>query len=158
MKKVALLLLLASFTITAQQSATDSAFVPNPEKIYRTVETDTRPDLYGGMYTFSKYIGQHLTLPEIRNRKITVFVGFVVENDGQLTDVKFIHLSAEKLYDIASDSSNADLSFIEAPVYESLKQQSVQIISDFKGKWIPATISGIPVRCQYNYPIMINLE
>ena len=146
------------FNLIAQESDIDTLRFNATDTIYRTTETDTRPDVVGGMYNLSMFISKNIKLPDVHNRKITVFVGFVVEPDSTLSDIRFIHLTSEKLYKKESDTISQDLDLAEEALYADLKQSAVDIVAAFDGKWIPATIQGRPVRCQYNYPIVINIE
>lgn len=141
----------------AQESAADISVISG-EPVYRTTEVDSRPEIVDGMYTLPMFISKKLTLPEIHDRKVTIFIGFVVEKDSSLSDIKFIHLSAERLYSAVNDSVYVDLNFTESAVYEGLKEQAIAAVTEFDGKWIPAKKDGLPVRCQFNYPIVINIE
>ncbi|HEX8563436.1 MAG TPA: hypothetical protein VF676_10700 [Flavobacterium sp.] len=155
MKKIALLLLLGTAAISAQQTAFES---PQTQNIYRSADTDTKPELADGMYTLSMFISKNLKLPETHNRKLMLFIGFVVEPDSTISDIRFIHLSAEKLYEKESDSAEDSYDLAADPAFEKLGEQAVRVVKQFKGRWIPATKDGLPVRCQYNFPIIINIE
>lgn len=155
MRKIAMFFLLGSFALHAQQSADSAGF--DASHVFRTIEVESRPELEGGMYKLSMYISENVLLPQVRNRKISLFVSFIIEQDGTLSDVNFIHLDIRKLYD-ESDATFVDLNTTEMPIYDELKSAALQAISKFPGTWIPAKRNGIAVRCRINYPIIINIE
>ncbi len=156
MKKIAFLVFFGILTVNAQPTA-DSISEFDSAHVFRTVETQIRPELEGGMYKLSMYISQNVQLPEVHNRKISLFVSFIVEIDGTLSDVNFIHLDIRKLYDQA-DETFIDLNTTEMPIYDELKSAALNAITNFNGKWIPAQRDGVAVRCRFNYPIIINIE
>lgn len=158
MKKLICLYLFFGLSVAAQNNEVDSLQQYDDQKIYRTTETDTRPEVVGGMYNLSMFISKNITLPDVHDRKITIFVGFVVEPDSTLSDLRFIHLTAEKLYKVNNEDASPDLDLAEEALYDDLRKNAINIVAAFDGKWIPATIQGRPVRCQYNYPIVINIE
>ena len=158
MKKAAFLLLWCGFSVNAQVTVLDTINHSDNSIIYRTAETDTRPELVDGMYTLSMFISKNIELPDVNNRRITIFVGFIVETDSTISDIKYIYLDAQKLHASPADSVVVDLTIAEADLYEELKTQSVDAIAAFTGKWIPATKDGLPVRCRFNFPIIIQIE
>lgn len=157
MKKLVVPLLFFAASAIGQTTA-DTIRTIEPNKIYRTAETDSKPEPVAGMYTLSMYISKNLKLPEVHNKKLMLFVGFVVETDSTLSDIKFIHLTVDDLYGTADENATDYSAFADSPLFDEIKAESVKVLSDFAGKWIPATKDNLPVRCQYNYPIIINIE
>ena len=60
-------------------------------KIYNSLEIDTRPEYPGGISEFYKFLGSNFKVPSDKNFKGgKVLVFFVIEKDGTLTDVKIL--------------------------------------------------------------------
>ncbi len=81
-------LLLGSHEITAQviEVKPTEQTAPNENEIYSAVEV--RPDFPGGIQKFYEFIGQNYIVPNVKDLKGRVFVQFVIEKDGSLTDTK----------------------------------------------------------------------
>lgn len=158
MKKIIAFLLLANIGMSAQ-TASNPAIAADNAKLYRTPEVDSKPELKDGMYTLSLFISQHFTMPEVQNKKLKLFVGFVVETDGTISDIKFIHLSVKDLIENPNLAPLTDEEKKhETAQLDNMKTEAVRVLSLFKNKWNPAVKDGKPVRCQYNYPINFNIE
>lgn len=105
------------------------------EQIFDIVETQPTPE--GGMQTFYAYVAKNLTYPakaarlDISGR---VFVQFVVEKDGTLTDVKVIK-----------------------SLYEDCDQEAIRVIENAP-KWNPGKQRGMPVRVYQRLPITFVLR
>jgi hypothetical protein len=116
------------------------AALPNPnqenkDKIYDTKAVDVKPEFPGGMKFFFLYVEKKLKISdELKNKKIKgkVYVTFVVEKSGELTDIKVIR-------DIGYGT-----------------KEEVEKILKSSPKWKPATLDGKPVRCHYSLPIPID--
>ncbi|RZJ30279.1 MAG: hypothetical protein EOO48_05345 [Flavobacterium sp.] len=129
------------------------------EKIYRTTEVDSKPDLKEGMYTLMMFVSDNFKYPEIKNKKVIVFTSFIIEPDGKMTDKKAFYVSAKDL--ISSDVvkiQTEEEKAADAKAFESMKTEAARVLAMFDKTWIPATVGGKPVRCLYNYPINFNIE
>ncbi|MFT3795987.1 hypothetical protein [Flavobacterium sp.] len=172
MSKPILLLLLCCFAVTL---SAQNYTVENPtgkagdkpavekadlnEKIYRTTDVDSKPQLKDGMLALSTFIGYHFKFPDLKNKKVKIFASFVVEPDGSMSDVRTFHISVKDLV----ENTNVKIATEEEKAYEAkqtdaLKAETVRVLSAFNEKWIPAVENGKPVRCLYNYPINFNIE
>ncbi|MBD3582979.1 energy transducer TonB [Flavobacterium selenitireducens] len=154
-----LLFLLLSAPVIAQTSVEAGIGLPLPDdaKIYRTPEVDVRPELKNGMYTLALFTSQNLRMPDVRNKKVKIFVGFVVEIDGSISDVKFIYMSAKDIDEAKAKTVSEDQKKYELAQLETMKVESVRVLSQFKETWKPALKDGKPVRCLFNYPINFSL-
>jgi len=79
----------------------------------------------------------HINYPkEAALKRVTgrVYVQFIIETDGSLTDVKAVR-----------DPGNG------------LGNEAVRVIKN-SPKWIPASYKGKPVRMQYTVPVSFNLD
>lgn len=67
-----------------------SQVVEEDNTIYNTAGIEVKPDFPGGLDKFYKFIGKNFQVPEEEGLKGKIFVTFVVEKDGSLTDIKVI--------------------------------------------------------------------
>ncbi len=129
------------------------------DKVYRTPEVDSKPEIKDGMYTLPLFVSENFKLPDVHNKKLKLFVGFIVETDGSISNVRFIHLSVSDLIEanVPKEISEQQREF-ETAELDKMKDEAIRVISAFKKPWIPAVKNAKAVRCQYNYPINFNLE
>ncbi len=103
-------------------------------KVFVSVETS--PAFPGGMDAFGKYLVKNIKYPSIdRENNVSgkVFVQFVVERDGSLTDIKTLRGPSE-----------------------TLKEEAIRVLQK-SPKWSPGIQNGRPVRVQYTVPINFTL-
>ena len=98
--------------------------------IYNAVEK--RPEFPGGIQAFYDFIGKNYKIPNVKDLKGRVYVQFVVEKDGSLTDIKSVR-------DIGHGTG----------------EEAVRVLK-LSPKWIPGEQDGKPVRVQYSLPISIS--
>lgn len=97
---------------------------------------DKQPEFPGGIAQFYKYVGNNFNRPELDVEKtLKVYVSFVVEKDGSLTDII-----------VRND-----------PGY-GMGKEAVRVLKSLKTKWAPGILNGQPVRTAYNLPITIKTE
>lgn len=108
---------------------------PNAEDnlLYNTAGIDVRPEFPGGLAEFYKYVGKNYKTPNVKNLKGKVFVTFVIEKDGSLSDIKVIR-------DIGLGTG----------------QEAIRVLKECP-KWIPGEQNGQKVRVLYSLPISIQL-
>ena len=136
--------------MSAQESA---------DKIYRTTEVDQKPDLIDGMYKLTLYISENYKFPPVKNKKVRIFTSFIVEPDGRMNDVKAFYISVKDLVPAANvQIQTEEEKAADALAYEQMKNEAARVVASFGKTWVPAKISGKPVRCLYNYPISFNIE
>ncbi len=105
------------------------------EAIYCIVET--QPSYPGGDSAMFDFIKKHLVYPKTakeNNLEGRVFITFVVDVDGSITDIKILR-------DIGGGCG----------------KEAVRVIK-LMPKWIPGTQRGRPVRTQFNLPIVFELD
>jgi protein TonB len=98
----------------------------DPNKVLNYAEVAPEPN--GGMAGWTKFIQRNLHYPDT-DAQGRVFVSFVVERDGSLTDVKIIR-----------------------SVSPELDAEALRVIR-MAPKWKPGMQGGQPVRVQFNIPI-----
>ena len=90
-----------------------------------------------GFNTIYQFVQDNLIYPEeAKNKGIAgrVFVEFVVEEDGTITNVRILQ-----------------------GLHPDLDEEAIRIVNMFP-KWKPGKISGKPVRCRYQIPISFILS
>jgi len=97
---------------------------------------DKMPEFPGGMSKFYTYVGNNFQKPELdAERTLRVYVYFVIERDGSITDI----------------TVKNDPGF-------GLGKEAIRVLKSLKTKWSPGIIDGKPVRTAYNLPITIKAE
>ncbi|MFH7018086.1 energy transducer TonB [Flavobacterium sp. FlaQc-47] len=100
------------------------------------VNLDKLPEFPGGMAKFYTYVGNNFNKPELdADRTLRVYVSFVIERDGSITDIM-----------VKND-----------PGY-GLGKEAIRVLKSLKTKWIPGVLNGKAVRTAYNLPITIKTE
>jgi protein TonB len=105
------------------------------EKTYSAV--DQNPQFPGGIEEFYNFMKTNLRYPSIAKQKEIqgkVFVSFVVDRDGSLTDVKVVK----------SLSRETDA-------------EAIRLIQS-SPKWNPGVQNGKPVRIKYTAPVIFSLQ
>ena len=101
-----------------------------------TNKLDKLPEFPGGINKFYSYVGNNFEKPEIEGEEtISVYVAFVIEEDGTMSNIK-----------VTRD-----------PGY-GLGKEAVRVLKSLKTKWTPGMIGGQPVRTSYYLPISVKLE
>lgn len=97
---------------------------------------DKLPEFPGGIAKFYTYISKKFETPDINGeRNIRIYVSFVVEKDGSMSDIK-----------VKND-----------PGY-GLAKEAIRVLKSLKTKWTPGMIGSKPVRTSYNLPITVQMH
>ncbi|KQW97785.1 energy transducer TonB [Flavobacterium sp. Root420] len=97
---------------------------------------DKMPEFPGGMAKFYTYVGNNFHKPELDAEKtLKVYVSFVIERDGSITDI----------------------TVLKDPGY-GLGKEAIRVLKSIKAKWTPGILNGKTVRTAYNLPITIKTE
>ncbi len=91
----------------------------------------TRPFPKKGMEDFNNYIARAFITPKVEGLKGTIYLTFVIENDGSINDVKVLR-------DIGYGTG----------------EEAIRTLKGYKG-WVPGELRGIKVRCTHSIPISI---
>lgn len=106
------------------------------EGIHKTFQVDKAPEFPGGLDNFYKMVGKNFAIPEINKQTtVIVYVSFVVETDGSLSDIQVLR----------------------DPGY-GLGQEAIRVLKNIKTKWNPGIKNGNSVRTSYNLPIKVNIR
>jgi len=124
-------------TANTGTSTIESPTLPIDENILvNTTSLDKLPEFPGGINKFYTYVGNNFEKPEIEGMSsIKVYVSFVIEKDGTMTDIK-----------VQRD-----------PGY-GLGKEAIRVLKSLKTKWSPGMIGSKPVRTSYNLPISVQIE
>ena len=107
----------------------------NTNEVFSVVEVE--PEFPGGVEALYKYLAENIKYPVLAKEKGTqgrVYVTFVVEKDGSVTDAKVLR-----------------------GVSEEVDAEALRVINAMP-KWKPGMQQGVPVRVQYNIPIVFKLQ
>ena len=137
MKKIILMLSIALMggAAMAQVEVIPAASQNTEEEVFVVVEEE--PEFPGGMEALYRYLAANIHYPaEAKAEKIqgTVFVSFVIEKDGSVSNIKVLR-------DIGSGCSEEAIRVVQA-----------------MPKWKPARQRGKRVRAQYTLPIKFKLN
>lgn len=108
-----------------------------PEQVFTYVEE--QPEFPGGNDSLQAFLKRNIHYPQMEKemqKQGTVFVTFVVENDGSITDVKVAK---------------------EVPGAPGLSKEAVRVVSSMP-KWKPGKMNGRAVRVQYTMPVKFVLQ
>jgi periplasmic protein TonB len=121
----------AELTVEPVGTGPVSAVVEEDNSVYSTAGIEVQPTFQGGIEKFYKYVANNYVTPDDLDTNGKVFVSFVVEKDGSLTDIKVLR----------------DIGFgTGAEAIRVLKRSP---------KWTPGEQNGKKVRVQYSLPISI---
>lgn len=117
---------------TSSTIATPTFVNANDTTIYNFVKVNNPPVFPGGMVEFYKFLGQNIKYPELaKENRIqgNVFMSFVVEKDGAISNIK-----------------------VDRKLGYGTDEEAVRVL-ELSPRWFPGTISETPVRVKYNIPV-----
>lgn len=129
------LLFLSAFLCTLSFGAFAQSEVSTDDAVFVVVEEQAM--FPGGMEAMYDYIGKNLKYPELAKEKDIqgrVFVNFIVERDGSITNVKCLR-----------------------GIGGGCDEAAMEVVKNMP-KWQPAKQRGKEVRCQFNLPINFELS
>ena len=106
------------------------------EEVFTVVENP--PEYIGGQAAMIEFLTQNIVYPKAEREKGiqgTVYVTFIVETNGNLSNVKVIR-----------------------GVNKALDTEAVRVVNLMSKRWKAGTFKGKPVRVQFNLPIKYALE
>jgi protein TonB len=108
-----------------------AAVVEEDNTVYNTAGIEVKPDFPGGMDKFNAFIAKNYQAPEEEGLKGKIYVTFVVEKDGSLTDIKVLR-------DIGYGTG----------------KEAIRVLNKCP-RWTPGEQNGKKVRCTFSLPISI---
>lgn len=139
MKNLFTLLLLAflqsiNAQITDEPAAPPMESTQNDSHIHSMANIEVKPDFPGGLAKFYEFFEKNYVKPKgTENLNGKVFVTFVVDTDGSLTDIRIIR-------DLGNGTG----------------EEAVRVLKSCP-KWIPGQQNGKKVRVQYSLPLRIGM-
>lgn len=101
--------------------------------LYNAAGVEVKPEFPGGLNKFFAFVAKNFVIPSDEGFSGgKVFISFIVEKDGKLTDIKVIK-------DIGYGTGN----------------EAIRVMR-LSPNWIPGEYNGKKVRCSYTLPITIN--
>jgi hypothetical protein len=100
-------------------------------EVYNTAGITEKPEFPGGIMEFYKFVAKNYEIPTQPNLKGKVFISFVIEKDGSLSDIKNIR-------DIGLGTG----------------EEAIRVLK-LSPNWIPGKMNGVPVRVLYSLPITL---
>jgi protein TonB len=123
-------------TIPINTGSSTETTPPKSDGPVTTNRLDQLPEFPGGINKFYAYVGNNFEKPEIESEQtISVYVAFVIEEDGTMSNIK-----------VTRD-----------PGY-GLGKEAIRVLKSLQTKWTPGRIAGQPVRTSYYLPITVKLE
>lgn len=108
----------------------------NGNEIIITELLDSKPQYPGGIEKFYRYIINHFNSPTVdESGNIRIFVSFVVEKDGSMSNIKVLNKPGALL-----------------------EKEAIRVLQSMKAKWTPGMLHSKPVRTAYNLPITIQID
>jgi beta-lactamase regulating signal transducer with metallopeptidase domain/FtsZ-binding cell division protein ZapB len=111
-----------------QQTLQDT--IKNP--VHSANKLTVQPEYPGGLMAFYQYVNKSFKIPESFTGQAKIYLSFVIEKDGSVTNIKVMRTPNEEL-----------------------ANEAVRVLSESQ-KWIPGKIKKETVRTSYNLPITIN--
>jgi protein TonB len=112
-------------------SAQEESTVSVDNTVYNTAGIDVKPDFPGGRDEFYKFVAKNYRTPDVKKLNGKVYVTFVIEKDGSLTDINVIR-------DIGYGTG----------------KEAIRVL-ELSTKWLAGEHNGKKVRCTYSLPISI---
>ena len=106
------------------------------ELVYASV--DKVPEYQKGVAEMFKFIGQKIVYPSYSRKngiEGTIYIGFVVEKDGQMSNFK-----------------------LKRGVHPELNDEAMRVLKLMNGQWLAGIHNGQKVRVAYTLPIKFKLE
>jgi hypothetical protein len=123
-------------TTTPSENGAASTVIPATNEVVAPVALDKLPEFPGGINKFYNYVGNNFEKTEIGEEKtIRVYVSFVIERDGSMTDIQ-----------VKKD-----------PGY-GVGKEAIRVLKSLRTKWSPGMLDGKAVRTSYNLPITVEMN
>ncbi|MBB6236751.1 TonB family protein [Pedobacter sp. AK013] len=126
-----------SYLPKTSETETSSIKSENTDKVYDFVSIEKQPEFPGGITKFYKYIGSNIKYPKLaqeNNVQGKVFLSFVVEKDGSLTDIQ-----------------------IARGLGSGTDEEAIRVLKE-SPKWNPGIQNGLAVRVKYNINVNFTLS
>ena len=113
--------------------STISSEVPE-DVLNTTVSVDKMPEFPGGLSAFYTYVGEKFEAYDV-DKTISVYLSFVIEKDGSMTDIKVLRTATP-----------------------SIDREAIRVLKSLRTKWKPGVKDGQSVRTLYRLPIKVKKQ
>jgi protein TonB len=108
----------------------------NGTEVITTELLDKKPQFPGGIEKFYRYVINNFNSPTLDEGKaVRIFISFVVEKDGSMSNIKVLNKPGAVL-----------------------EKEAIRVLQSIKAKWTPGMVNSTAVRTAYNLPITIQIE
>ena len=99
--------------------------------------SDEQPRFEGGQTALFKFLSDNFIVPDSARHNFggTVYIGFIVKKNGELTNIAIKRSSCKEL-----------------------NEEAIRVVKLMNGKWKPGIDNGVPKDMSYTIPIKITLE
>ncbi|HEY0055567.1 MAG TPA: energy transducer TonB [Pedobacter sp.] len=107
-----------------------------PDKVYDNTLVDIAPEYAGGTKELARFLSTNIKYPELAKQKNVqgkVYLSFIVEKDGTLTDIK-----------------------VKQGIGSGCEEEAIRVLKASE-KWKPGMIKDSPVRTYFSVPITFQL-
>lgn len=99
-----------------------------------TLTVDKMPEFPGGLDAFYASVGKKFEAFDVEET-VTVYLSFVIEKDGNMTDIKIIRAATP-----------------------SIDKEAIRVLKSIQTKWKPGVKNGQNVRTLYRFPIKVKKQ
>jgi protein TonB len=117
--------------LTVEPVGNGPADIVDDNNIYNTAGIEVKPEFPGGIEKFYSFVQRNYQMPDEEGLKGKVYVTFVVEKDGSLTDIKVLR-------DIGYGTG----------------KEAIRVLKSTP-RWNPGEQNGKKVRCTFSLPISL---
>lgn len=126
-----------SIALTEQQALTPETETPStPDKVYDNSLVEVAPEYAGGAKELARFLSSNIKYPDLAKQKNVqgkVYLSFVVEKDGSLTDIK-----------------------VKQGIGSGCDEEAMRVLK-LSEKWKPGSIKAVPVRTYFSVPVVFQL-
>jgi protein TonB len=134
MRYVLIFVLLFTLNNTFSQNTPVLYHVDSGNKIFLDTEVDVKAEYKDGINGLAREVGNKFRVPDFKDNEIhKIYLSFVVETDGSISDIIGVKEGDEKL-----------------------KEEGIRVFKLLPNKWKPAQKEGKSVRMQYVFPISLS--
>jgi TonB family protein len=126
-----------SLAIISQQTiAPESQAASVPDKVYDNSLVEVAPEYAGGAKELARFLSSNIKYPDLAKQKNVqgkVYLSFVVEKDGNLTDIK-----------------------VKQGIGSGCDEEAIRVLK-LSEKWKPGMIKDTPIRTYFSVPVAFQL-
>lgn len=163
MKKLIIILSLLPALAWAQ---TDKEKAETAPPVFMVVEQ--MPTFPGGDDAMLKFLGRNIRYPSLAKEcgcQGTVYMSFIVDEEGSLVDAKIIRklptcvgtINTDKDGNVVNAGSKDSYEVPCSKGTELMEKEAIRVVNSMP-KWTPGMQNGKPVRVQYNLPVKFTLR